>query len=304
MAVIAAFVLIALAIFVRGRFADDGGGGSDGPGKQDGGLPVVACTPDLIELCDALADDGQIARDPVTLDLADASAPDADVDAWITWSPAPQLANFEVQPDKVWQEPEVLGSAASSVLIDAASAAGLPSACRSNPTWACLGQAAPALSVGVGDPATAEGIARLAPFARTFTTDDDYTLLDTDALDDLIASPPDGQSDAEEMADRLTTRPGSLSMTSGPDDLLQAQTRTPQGEQRGLRVLTPTPRARLVVVLTERVGRSGTTDGIGCDPDPSEALEGALTALGIEPCTGTADPALAGFLFQVQKKVG
>ena len=305
MAVIAAFVLIALAIFVRGLVADDGdSGGSDGPKRGEDEVPVVACTPDLIEVCDALAADGLIAKDPPQLDLSGAAAPAAEIDAWITWNPAPQIANFEVQPDRVWQTPKVLGSAVEAVLIDDTSVQALPAACRTDPSWSCLAAASPGLSVGVGDPATADGIARLAPFARTFTTDDDYTALDTEGLVDLISSPPGDQAAAVDMAEQLTTRPGSVSMTSGPNDLLVAQTRTPQGQQRKLRVLSPSPQARLVVVVAERVDWSGAADDLTCDPDPPDALVAPLDDLGLQPCEGKADAALAGFLFQVQKKVG
>lgn len=305
MAVIGAFVLIALAIFIRGQLVDDDGGGSKGDEQgEDGSAPVVACTPDLVAVCDALAADGAIAASPPTLDLPDAAEPPTDIDGWITWSPAPQIANFTVQPDKVWATPRVLGWAVDAVLIDPSSASELPAPCRAQPTWACLADAAPGLSVGVGDPSTSEGIARLAPFAQTFATDDDYTTLDADGLDDLVTSPPDGQADAAEMAARLTTRPGSLSMTSGPNDLLVAQTRTSQGEQRGLRVLTPAPRTRLVVVLAPRVGRSDALDDLDCAADPPDALVDPLDELGIQACEGSADDALAGFLFQVQKKVG
>ncbi len=305
-AVIGAFVLIALAIFVRGLLVDGGNGsGSDGPGeKGDGGKPVIACTPELMDVCDALAKSGSIAKDPPELDLPDAADPPPEVDGWITWNPAPQIANSAVQPDNVWQEPVVLGSAAGAVLIDRLSLTALPSACRSKPTWTCLGQAAPELSIGVGDPVTSEGIARLAPFARTFTTEDDFQELDFEALDDLIASPLEGQSDASDMADRIVTARGSLSMTSGPNDLLAAQAGTQQGKQYELSVLTPSPRTRLVVVLAGRVGRNGSVDDLACGSDPPDALADPLTALGITPCTGSADDALAGFLFQVRKKVG
>lgn len=306
MAVIAAFVLIALAIFVRGLLVDDDeGGATKGDKGDDGGsLPVVACTPDLASVCDALAADGKVAEEPPSLDLSGAAQPPSEVDAWITWSPAPEIANFAAGQPKVWEEPEVLGSAREAVLIDEASARELAASCRSEPTWSCLAAAAPGLAIGVGDPATAEGIARLAPLARTFTTDDDYTALDTEALRDLIASPSAGQADAATQAGLLATRPGALAMATGANDLLAAQTRTPQGEQRGLRVLSPAPATRLVVVLAERAGRDGSADGLDCEPDPPDALAESLDALGLQPCEGDADAALAGFLFQVQRKVG
>lgn len=303
-AVIAAFVLIALAIFVRGLIAgDDGGGGSsDGPTNGDeGGRPVVACSPELIEVCDALALDGEIAPRPPTLDLEDASSPDADIDGWITWSPAPEIANFSAGQTKVWDEPAVLGSAREAVLIDQTSAQALPAPCRTSPTWRCLAASSPDLTIGVGDPATAEGIARLAPLARTFTTDDDYTQLDTGPLDDLIAG-PDQQDAAPAMADRMA-QPGFVSMTTGPKALLQRKAETSQGKQRGLRVIEPSPSATLVAVLAPRHGRAGDLRSLACG-DLADGPTAAIEAVGVTPCRGTADAALAGFLFQVQKKVG
>jgi hypothetical protein len=304
-AVIGAFVLIVVAIFIRGLLVDDdGGGGSDGTKTDDGGgLPVVACTPDLIAVCDELAADGRIADDPPELDLSGAAKPPSEVDAWITWSPAPAIANFAAGQPKVWEDPTVLASATEGVLIDQGSLDALPASCRSKATWACLADASPELSVGVGDPRSSEGIARLAPLARTFASDDDFSTLDTDGLRDLIASPPNGQADATTLAERLTTQVGSLSMTTGPEKVLARQVRTPGGQQRRLRVLTPSPASRLVVVLTERAGRTGTADGIDCD-DPPDALTNALQKAGTTACEGRIDDALAGFLFQVQKKVG
>ena len=79
--VIGAFLLIALAIFVRGLLVDDGGGGSDGSKRSDGGdAPVVACTPELMGVCEALANEGMIADDPMELDLPDAAEPPPDCD--------------------------------------------------------------------------------------------------------------------------------------------------------------------------------------------------------------------------------
>jgi hypothetical protein len=307
-AVIAAFVLIALALFVRGRIVDDGGTGSK-PGNKDGdGAPVVACTPELAAVCDALAAEGSIAADPPMLDLPEAAEPPADVDGWITWNPAPAIANYIASPQLssvVWDQDgaEALGSATQVALVDQATNQALPAACRSTPTWSCLGGAEAGLAVGVGDPATSEGIARLAPFARAFATDDDHETLDVAAVDDLVRSTQVAQSDAATMAEQLTTSPGTVSIVAGPDALLTSLTTTARGEQRGLRVLRPTPSARLTVVLAARSGRADELDGLGCD-QLDGSVTAALRAAGVKACTGTADAALAGFLYQVQKKVG
>jgi hypothetical protein len=302
-AVIAAFALIALAIFVRGRLVDDGGkgDGSDRPDPTgDTALPVVACTPDLVDVCDALAADGKIDADPPVLDLPGAADPDDAIDGWITWSPAPAIADFAAGQPAVWADPAVLGSARNAVLIDAAAVDQLPPGCAASPTWSCL-IGVDGLTVGVGEPSTAEGIARLTPIARTFASDDDYTTLDTGALDDLVAG-PDDQRSAAEMAKQMT-QPGFVSMTTGPSALLARQAKTPQGEQRGLRVLAPSPKATLTVVLAPRRGRAGRLDGLACT-DLSGQVTKAIAAAGLAACTGSASDALAGFLYQVQRKVG
>lgn len=314
-AVIAAFVLIALAVFIRGKLVgDDGSGGSDGPGKGGAEAPVVACTPELDAVCDALVDAGEISpytelgeddvERPATLDLDEASARESDIAGWITWNPAPEIANFAAGDPAVWGTPTVLGAASEAVLVDESTSGEIPSACRTDPTWSCLADLSPGLTFGVGDPATAEGIARLTPLARAFAEDDDYATLDTARLRELVDG-PDAQASATEMA-RQMAQPGFVSMAAGPADLLERQAATPQGEQRGLRVLAPAPVNGLTVVLAPRAGREDDLDGLACSGG-GELPEGtvpALADLGVAPCTGRATDALAGFLFQVQKKVG
>jgi hypothetical protein len=304
-AVIAAFVLIALAVFIRGKVVGgDGDGGSDGPKRSDDEAPVVACTPDLIEVCDALAEAGRISSPAPELDLDGASAPDTEIDGWITWNPAPAIANFDAGDPAVWGTPTVFGAALEAVLVDATTDGEIQAGCRTDPTWSCLAELSPGLTFGVGDPATAEGIARLAPFAQAFSEDDDYATLDTARLRELVDG-PDAQASAVTMA-RQMAQPGFVSMTAGPADLLEQQAATPQGTQRGLRVLAPDPVNGLTVVLAPRAGREDDLDGLGCS-DGGELPEGAAPALadlGVAPCTGRTTDALAGFLFQVQKKVG
>ena len=306
MAVIGAFALIALAIFIRGKLVDDDGGDGSKGSRRDGKAPVVACTPELMSVCEALANEGRIADDPVELDLPDAAEPPAEVDGWITWNPAPQIANYVASPTLnplVWSTTTALGSATELILADGSTATGLAADCDAKTTWACLGGLAPELSIGVGDPATAEGMARLAPFARAFATDDDPATLDTQALNAIVRSPAEGQGDAAEMAQRLTTRVGSLSMVAGPDTLLRRQTLTPAGRSRKLTVVASLPESTMTVVLAARAGREDDVD-LACKDLPALATF-ALNSVGAAaPCTGSTDDALAGFLFQVQKKVG
>lgn len=306
-AVIGAFALIALAIFVRGLLVGDDGSGSGGSkkGSDDGSLPVVACTPELIGVCEALASDGQIADDPPPLDLPEAADPPADVDGWITWNPAPQIANYVSSPTltpQVWTDTKAFGTAPEVILADGSTATNLARDCEATTTWACLGGLAPELAIGVGDPATSEGIARLAPFAQAFAEDDDPSTLDVQALAAIVRSPSGPQAGAVEMAGRLTTQVGSLSMVAGPDLLMQRQTVTPAGRNRKLTVIASAPESMLTVVLAARAGHEDELDDLTCKDLPVLATS-ALNSVGVTGCTGSTDDALAGFLFQVQKKV-
>jgi hypothetical protein len=305
LAVIGAVCLIALAVVVRSALAgDDGPSGGDEPRPAE--RPLVACTPDLAEVCEALAADGRIAEDPPTLDLAGADAPDEELDGWITWDPAHQLADFEAGAD-VWRSPEVLANARLAV---AGTADDLGVACDDDPAWSCVRDAdAEGLAIGVGDPATAEGAARLLPVARTYATDDDPSTLER-GLRSLIDGPVDGQQAAPAMARDLVVRPGRADLVVGPTPTLELQASTARGEALGLQVVAPSPAASATIVIVER------TDGVAadvreaiCDRSADELAEtevGAalLDAGGAATCRGDLiDEQLAGFLFQVREEL-
>src|SRR5690606_14409845 len=130
------------------------------------------------------------------LDLPDAAEPDDEIDAWITWNPAPQVANFAHSQrgvPAVWGEPVPLGSAPEGVLISGTDDAALRRRCQEGLTWPCLAGSVDDLTVGVGDPASAEGLARLAPFASALAEGDDPATLDVGALDRVVRSPATGQ---------------------------------------------------------------------------------------------------------------
>ena len=303
MAVIGAFVLIALAVFVRGLLVGDDGdaSGADGP-KGDGSAPVVACSPELAIVCGALADAGDIAPDPPTLDLDEASSPPAEIDGWITWNPAPQIANFDAGQAPIWAAPQPLGRATLAALVDPASEAALIDACNEPTVWACIAQApASDLTVGVGEPATAEGVSRLSPIASAVTPDRDPDQIPVSELLDLIEG-PSSQADATTMS-RAATQVGIVSIVVGPEDVLSRAASTNQGKARKLQVAVATPKATATVVLAARAGHEDDLDALACR-DLADAADEALRSVGVEPCTGQASDALAGFLYQVQKKVG
>ena len=94
LAVVGALCLIALAIVVRGALSDKDESGPDPNSSSSGSdLPVVACTEDLMSLGDQLAKDGQITKDPPTLELGQ-DVP-AGVNALVTWDPAPQVPCYK-----------------------------------------------------------------------------------------------------------------------------------------------------------------------------------------------------------------
>ena len=100
LAIAGAVALVAVAVLVRATVLDGGDGSGSGGG---GGAPRVACTPDLVAVCAALADAGAIARDPIALDLDGATEPPADLDGWLTWDGAPGVANEDAPG--TWQDP-------------------------------------------------------------------------------------------------------------------------------------------------------------------------------------------------------
>lgn len=304
LAVLGAMILIVGALALRASLA----GGSDGEGKGSstgsGGLPVVACTDDLMAYCDALATAGVIAKDPPTLDGGAASAPDKAIDGWITWDPAPDIADYDAPNRNAWTDVQVLGSARQAVLADESLMDARSATCRSKPTWMCLTKGSDGLAFGVGDPATAEGIARLAPVARTFADGDDYETLDVDGLRKILNSPPADQRDAGTQAKAIVTTLGSLDLVTGPNDLLADASRTERGKGLGLRVLSPSPASRLAVVLATRSGGDLGKLAKACDAQP-KVLTAQAKAVGLQPCEGTrSNVKLAGFLYQVRKKVG
>ena len=303
MAVIGAFVLIALAIVARNHFADDGGGSSNGSGRphKGGSAPVVACTPDLAAVCTALADQGSIAKDPPTLDLDGAATPDSKIDGWITWDPAPQIANFDAGQPKVWGVADALGSTSLAALAEGEVFGGLRSGCGEQVDWACFAKRWRewGMTIGVGDPTTAEGLSRLAPLAIALAPDLDTEELQPSDLRDIVTSPAIPQSDAASMS-LAATQPGKITLVIGPQSLLEARANSPQGKNLRLepRALKPTRTA--TVVVAPRVGRDLGDPAGACEDD---AVAKALESVGVVPCSdGRDDVDRAGFLYVVREK--
>jgi hypothetical protein len=305
LAILAAVALVAVAIVARSALADDDG---TGPGRKSAsGRPVVACTPDLMAVCDALAADGRIAADPPELDLDEAGAPDAAIDGWITWDPAPAIANFD-SGREAWVDDRAVAWARLGVLWPRSVFATLRGACPDGVTWSCIaGSEDPSVTVGTGSPDTAEGLARMFPLAAALSDALDPSTLDEQQLAGLLEGPVDGQAAAADMGDALVTfGPGKGSVVVAPIPLAEQLASTPAGRERSLLLLAPAPETGIAVVLSTRQGSD-----LGALADRILRAEGgspvgrALAAAGVSGGPGKlADDDVAGFLYQVRKKVG
>ena len=135
LAIVGAVVLVAVAVALRTTVLDDGDATSGGGGG--GGAPKVACTPDLAEVCAALAEAGHIAEEPITLDLDGATEPPEDLDGWITWDGAAGVANLDAPG--TWQDPVAVAGAPLAVARRTGPVPGLPSGCTAEaPSWRCV----------------------------------------------------------------------------------------------------------------------------------------------------------------------
>jgi hypothetical protein len=301
-AIVGAVALVVVALVVRGRLAGSDGGSGSGR-RASGGDPVVACTPELADVCTALAEAGAIAADPPTLDLADATSPPAAVEAWITWDPAPAIANFDA-PAPVWAQAEPLGSAPLGLLVGPDDLAG---ACRTTPSWACAidaGSAGAGLGLGLTD--TGEGLARILPVATALSDDRDPETIPGARLRNLVGSPVGGPGTATDLvARRLQQGPAAVGPIVAPLPLAQEAAGTPRGQAASLRAVVPTGAGGdATVVVAARTG-SGVDAGPLARRCRDDRVAQALRAVGVEACSGRlAGDDIAGFLYQVREKVG
>ncbi|MCB1029926.1 MAG: hypothetical protein KDA95_01225 [Acidimicrobiales bacterium] len=296
LAVVGALCLIALAIVVRGALSDKDESGPDSDSNSSGSdLPVVACTEDLMSICDQLAKDDHIAKDPPTLELGQ-DVPDG-VNAWITWDPAPRIAGFAISqtnPRSVWTH--VYGIAEAQ-LAAAGTSTSLQSACGPTTKWKCIAEfvADGSNPIGLGSPTTSEGLARLNPVATALIGEESDRALE---LRPAIKSPQNGQSDARTMSRELVTRPGAVSLVVGPVGLLRPDAESEGGKNRKIKVELPTPEAVANVVLATK------TDNIDSEGLCKRLTQTHLEPLGLRAACGAPeiDETRAGFLFQIWKR--
>lgn len=301
LAILAAGCLIALAVVARNALAgDDGGGGGKGKkGAGDDGPPVVACTPDLMPICDALADDGTIAKDPPKLDLDEAAAASPTIDGWITWSPTPEMANFDAVDPSRWSQTEaVMASPFAASATKRGGEALSKAGCRLDPLdLGCLAQEAIAgrISVGVGSGSSAEGLARIAPLGVPLAEQDDFRAADAKAIADFRRR---GFA-AEQSVDQVTPGLGP-DVVLGPRDLLLRTVESDRGTQQRLRLLdidAETPPMTVVISSTPQRDLSDVTKMVRGPGFKSVRTKLFLTAVDKE---FTVDP---GELYQVWQAV-
>jgi hypothetical protein len=213
-----------------------------------GDKPVVACTPDLQPLCDALAADGAIKpTDPI--DIADIKGNSKlldNIDGWLTWDGAPGIVTFDLGSDQAspWDTPTVVGSGKLGV---AYTPDGLLSpACAK--TWRCIASKASgdqdAPVIGVGDGTTAISLQRYYPLALALAKGDIRGMEPT-PLKTIEAGPAGGPNSAT--LDRFLVAVGSADGvvdlgTSLPERSRQRETtRTARCSRRCRHRLPPQP---------------------------------------------------------------
>jgi hypothetical protein len=127
LAVVGAALLIGVAVLVRGILEDDDGATADDGGDEPADL-VVACIPELVEVCNEL-DTAELRIEDPEETIANAE----DVDAWVTLDPWPEIAGFGDAPSGLTNGQL---AAASTPLVIAARTDRLPDGCA--PDWNCL----------------------------------------------------------------------------------------------------------------------------------------------------------------------
>jgi hypothetical protein len=299
LAIVGAVVIVAAAVVARSKIhPSDGSHGILNRGDK----PVVACTPDLQPLCDALAADGAIKpTDPI--DIADIKGNSKlldNIDGWLTWDGAPGIVTFDLGSDQAspWDTPTVVGSGKLGV---AYTPDGLLSpACAK--TWRCIASKASgdqdAPVIGVGDGTTAISLQRYYPLALALAKGDIRGMEPT-PLKTIEAGPAGGPNSAT--LDRFLVAVGSADGVVDLEDLVARAKQTARDNQdRTVLTSVPTPTATATVVLVARTGHSlkGVAASIGHDREAA-----ALRDLGLTPGGRLAPDGRAGELFQIRDKV-
>lgn len=273
LAVVGAIALIVVAVVARGVLAGDDDSGSGG-GSGGGRRPVVACSPGLEPVCEAMAEAGFVDEEFEVFDLGSDGATtgmvdDVEVDAWITWNPAGEIANFDAPGTPTWGSPVVIG--VSPLVL--ASRDDLPDACSTSTDWSCVVDGL----VALGNPSTIDGVLRAYPVAIGLQPDGDFATSTALApLRDLYQRRTAKMRPMMEELRRIDVR-GDF------DSIVVTEA---AAEARDANAVKPTGSIVLRLVVTPR--RDGATDWAGEALDNSK-VRNAIVAAGVEPGTGTLD---------------
>lgn len=303
LATLGAIALVGAALFGRGLLrGSDSGGGPSGQGSKGGsGLPVVACTPDLAEICQALAADDKIAPGTDPLDLDGAAAPPPKVEGWIAWDPASQIANLDAGGAERWAESKPVMSARLATVTSDAGRTDLSGAPCPVENFDSPPKVAPCVqalvngrvTLGVGDGSTSESIARLVTIGPAFVDNGEPDRATLRAIADGAPRP----GTAQEQATSQTQRALGASVVFGPIDALQRVAQKPGGRNGGLEV-RPVGGQVMEVVLAARVGRDLTNV---VDASQSEGLATVRKRLGLSAGSAASNNVDPGVMYQVWK---
>ena len=261
--------MIGGALFLQSRRDGDNGGSGPKRSKQSSGDTVtVACAPELMGVCGALASKGvKVFKDPVDLDNAVSAAPT--IDAWLTYGPAPGMVNAGAN-NKVFGNGEVVASGRLAVVTSIERAAALEKDCKvSAITWKCLVQSAgvdwnridPALpgtvKIGVGNLSSALGTILVGPLALATADGPDPGIdeIDTKATGQVLSS-VDQKPVEDELSDIVTIGLGAFSAVAAPEGAATRSAATTRGQGLGLQAFYPAPVATCSVVLSPPSGRA------------------------------------------------
>jgi hypothetical protein len=192
-ALAAAVAMVAGAWALRDATTDDGGGGGGSGSGSGSGAPAVLrlrCATELKAVCDGVAknrDDVRVTiEDPGT--TADALArietdEDPGFDAWLVAGPWGAMAAddraFAGLDGEVLGEPSrVLARSPAVIVVQSARRNEVAAACRGTIAWACVGEQAGTLRVGLTAPDRGDGLIPLAGAAADRLDTTEYSSVD------------------------------------------------------------------------------------------------------------------------------
>ena len=259
-AILAAAVMIIVALVVRAALDDDSGGGGGGDSGSD---LRITCVTELEDVCAQLENVGVTIADAAATVTA-LGAGTAEIDAWLTFEPWPEIANVSASRAVVEDSTAVASTRLALVIWnDRAEELG-KEACRPDITWRCLGDSGGKpwadlgsslqgdVEIGLPLPSTATGLLVLGTAAAGFFGVTDYGSNDFDLNPDFapwLGGLRSGADERDPLNAMLTFGPSTFSRSATTDAL----TKTALGAREDeVRVLYPAPVATVRVVLAPR----------------------------------------------------